>query len=93
MSIYDLAFAQAERELGERIGYPALVYDAPDELTTEQVAAILARMDAEPYRCLGCDAPTDMDTPDPGYCLKCCREMDMGNPARLYVNPNIARTA
>jgi hypothetical protein len=26
MSIYDLAFEQAERELGERIGYPALVY-------------------------------------------------------------------
>ncbi len=31
-SPFALAFLAAERELGARIGYPALVYDAPDEL-------------------------------------------------------------
>lgn len=29
-SLFSLAFEQAERELGQSIGYPALVYDTPD---------------------------------------------------------------
>lgn len=67
-SPFSLAFEQAERELGERIGYPALVYDTPSHVCRPLRAVLFA--DDVPT-----DAPGD-DCPDHGpygddECPKC----------------------
>lgn len=72
-----LAFEQAERELGERIGYPALVYDGNEEMsnpiTTWRDVVFLGTSDIEGktlYEAL-IDYSNEADTHDPDEVCSC----------------------